>query len=84
MTEKVRSMNRQSRSAAIYIARALKNLIAFPFTGRYIPSETGNNNHAEVMTLPEEDVKIYVPKEFTPSPGPENEPEEVRIYPSVS
>lgn len=48
------------------------------------PPFYGNNNHAEVMAMPEEDVKIYVPKNSKPAPEPENEPEEVRIYPSVS
>ena len=68
----------------MYIARALKNLIAFPFVGEYIPDSSGDNNGAEVMTMPDDDMKIYVPKNSTPAPEPENEPEEVRIYPSVS
>lgn len=36
------------------------------------------------MTVPDEDVKIYVPKSSLPAPEPENESDEVRIYPSVS
>ena len=34
--------------------------------------------------MPDDDMKIYVPKNSTPAPESENEPEEVRIYPSVS
>ena len=39
---------------------------------------------AEVILMPDDDVKIYVPGSSVKAPVPDDETDEVKLYPSVS
>ncbi len=50
----------------------------------YNHTSGGYNNTAEVILMPDDDVKIYVPGSSVKTPVPDDGSEEVKLYPSVS